>query len=72
MSFFLYSEPKICTSAELPDTEFSSFILVYILKVFTKGFVHISLIAWFIEHFVPKNMAKKKEWLFAVSQKFPQ
>lgn len=38
-------EPKICT-------ELSSFIAVYILKVFTDGFIHLSFKDWFKEHFI--------------------
>ena len=34
-------------------TKPSSFIPVYILKVFTEDVVHTSFMAWFIEHFVP-------------------
>ena len=55
MSFFSESEPKISSSVAFM---LSSFIPVYILKVFTEGFVHISFIAWYIERLVHKNRAK--------------
>ena len=57
-SFISYSNPQISTSAELTHTKLSSFISLYIQKVFTEGFVHKSFIAWFIERLVHKNMAK--------------
>ena len=43
MSFFSNSEPKISTSVALLYTKLSSFIPIYILKVLTEGFGHISL-----------------------------
>ncbi len=41
MSFFSYTEPYISTSVALTYTKLYIFIPVYILKVFTEGFVHI-------------------------------
>ena len=67
MSFFSNSEPKISTSAALTYTKLSSLIPLYILKVFTEGFVHISFRAWFIEHFFPKNRAKIDFFLWLVT-----
>ena len=51
-------------------TKLSSFIPTYVLKVFTEGFVHISFTTSFMDHFVPKKMAKI-HFLFAVDNIFP-
>ena len=56
--FFSDSEPGISTSLVLTYTKLSSFITIYILKVFYIGVCSYSFIAWFIEHFIPKSMAQ--------------
>ncbi len=45
MSFFSYTEPQTSTSVALTHTKLYIFIPVYMLKVFTEGFVHIQF-AW--------------------------
>jgi len=40
-----YFSPVISTSVALSDTKLSRFIPLYILKVFTEAFVHISISA---------------------------
>ena len=70
MSFFSNSETKISTSAALTYTKLSSLIPIYILKVFTEGFVHISFRAWFIEYFIHQKQGKSSFFLNGWRQNF--
>ena len=55
------------TSVALTHTKRTGLIPIYILRDFTEGCVHISFIAWFIKHLIPKNMAKMDSLMSADS-----
>ncbi len=44
-------QTELETSASVP---YIKFVLLYILRVFTKGFIH-TLFACFIQHFIPNT-----------------